>query len=305
MMDTDRLAVMAMGMARVWSGRPCGGRGAHGRRRHASLRHRPIRCVVDDQAFLAADLVVDLCPATPTLAAHACPAPIAHRVNGHADAPGERDLGKPDLAAYMARVGGGIAHRLGIVLSDLSGDLGFSGRIDPGPVNLRRDRPSDPSRRTSTTVPSSLRRALVLITSSPMSIHSVGCMIARPDPDPTAVAATLIAGLPELGQLDRRCLASLVGVAPFNRDSGQMRGQRTIWGGRAEVRAALYMAALVGSRHNPILRAFYDRLRADGKAPKQALVACMRKLLTILNAIVRIKHRGNQRPFALDRQDNR
>ena len=102
-----------------------------------------------------------------------------------------------------------------------------------------------------------------------------------------AVAATLIAGLPELGRLDRRRLASLVGVAPFNRDSGRMRGQRTIWGGRADVRAALYMAALVGSRHNPVLRAFYDRLRAGGKEPKEALVACMRKLLTILNAIVR------------------
>jgi transposase len=101
------------------------------------------------------------------------------------------------------------------------------------------------------------------------------------------VATTLIAGLPELGRLDRRRLASLVGVAPFNRDSGRMRGKRTIWGGRGNVRAALYMAALVGSRHNPVLRAFYDRLRADGKSPKEALVACMRKLLTILNAIVR------------------
>jgi transposase len=102
-----------------------------------------------------------------------------------------------------------------------------------------------------------------------------------------AVATTLIAALPELGRLSRRRLASLVGVAPFNRDSGRMRGKRTIWGGRSDVRAALYMAALVGSRHNPVLRAFYDRLRADGKSPKAALVACMRKLLTILNAIVR------------------
>ena len=96
-----------------------------------------------------------------------------------------------------------------------------------------------------------------------------------------------------------------MGVAPFNRDSGRMRGKRTIWGGRAEVRAALYMAALVGSRHNPVLRAFYDRLRADRKSPKEALVACMRKLLTILNAIVRVKHHGNQHQFALDRQNNR
>src|SRR4030095_4292157 len=86
------------------------------------------------------------------------------------------------------------------------------------------------------------------------------------------VARTLIAELPELGQLDRRQLAALVGVAPFNRDSGQWRGgPGTIWGGRASVRAALYMAGLVATRHNPILRAFYARLRAAGKPPKAAL----------------------------------
>ena len=106
------------------------------------------------------------------------------------------------------------------------------------------------------------------------------------------VARTLIAELPELGQLDRRQLAALVGVAPFNRDSGQWRGRRTIWGGRASVRAALYMAGLVATRHNPILRAFYARLRAAGKPPKAALVAVMRKLLTLLNAIMK-----TQRPW--------
>jgi transposase len=100
-------------------------------------------------------------------------------------------------------------------------------------------------------------------------------------------ARTLLAELPELGHLDRRSIAALVGVAPFNRDSGQWRGHRTIWGGRASVRATLYMAALVAARHNPPLRAFYQRLRAAGKAPKLALVAVMRKLLTILNAMVR------------------
>jgi transposase len=100
-------------------------------------------------------------------------------------------------------------------------------------------------------------------------------------------ARTLLAELPELGHLDRRRIAALVGVAPFNRDSGQWRGHRTIGGGRASVRSTLYMAALVASRHNPRLRAFYQRLRTAGKAPKVALVAVMRKLLTIVNAMIR------------------
>ena len=102
-----------------------------------------------------------------------------------------------------------------------------------------------------------------------------------------ATARTLIADLPELGTLGRRQIAALVGVAPFNRDSGKMRGRRTVWGGRANVRATLYMAALVASRHNPILKAFYQRLIADGKLKKVALTAVMRKLLTILNAMIR------------------
>ena len=100
-------------------------------------------------------------------------------------------------------------------------------------------------------------------------------------------ARTLIADLPELGTLDRKKIAALVGVAPFNRDSGTLRGKRTVWGGRANVRAALYMAALVASRHNPILSRFYQRLLEAGKPKKVALTAVMRKLLTILNAIVR------------------
>jgi transposase len=102
-----------------------------------------------------------------------------------------------------------------------------------------------------------------------------------------AVARTLLAELPELGTLDRKRIAALVGVAPLNRDSGTMRGRRTTWGGRATVRTALYMAALVASRHNPLIAAFYRRLRAAGKPAKVALVACMRKLLIILNAILR------------------
>ena len=101
------------------------------------------------------------------------------------------------------------------------------------------------------------------------------------------VARTLIADLPELGRLDRKQIAALVGVAPLNRDSGKMRGKRTTWGGRAKVRCALYMAALVASRRNPVLKAFYQRLVSAGKAKKLALTAVMRKLLTILNAMVR------------------
>jgi len=103
------------------------------------------------------------------------------------------------------------------------------------------------------------------------------------------LARILIADLPELGRLSRRQLALLVGVAPINRDSGTMRGRRTIWAGRAKVRATLYMAALVASRHNKTLKSFYQRLLQAGKPKKLALVAVMRKLLTILNAIVRDK----------------
>ena len=97
----------------------------------------------------------------------------------------------------------------------------------------------------------------------------------------------LTASLPELGQLNRKEIAALVGVAPLHRDSGTVKKPRSCWGGRADVRAALYMAALVGIRHNPLLRAGYAALRARGKLAKVALVACMRKLLTILNAMAR------------------
>lgn len=100
-------------------------------------------------------------------------------------------------------------------------------------------------------------------------------------------ARTLLAELPELGRLDRRAIAALVGVAPFNCDSGHHRGQRHIWGGRAPVRATLYMAALVAVRRNPVLAAFYRRLLALGKPKKVALVAAMRKLLTIVNALLK------------------
>jgi len=109
------------------------------------------------------------------------------------------------------------------------------------------------------------------------SVPGVGKVLSR----------TLLSLVPELGALGKKQLSALVGVAPLNWDSGQQRGRRSIWGGRAHVRAVLYMGALVAARFNPVIRAFHARLIAAGKLPKVALVACMRKLLTILNAIVR------------------
>jgi transposase len=101
------------------------------------------------------------------------------------------------------------------------------------------------------------------------------------------ISATLVARLPELGQLNRRQIAKLVGVAPLARDSGKTRGKRRCTGGRADVRTALYLGALVATRYNPVIRAFYQRLVAAGKPTKVALVACAHKLLTILNAMLR------------------
>ena len=93
--------------------------------------------------------------------------------------------------------------------------------------------------------------------------------------------------MPELGSLKQREISKLVGVAPLNCDSGKFKGKRITWGGRSHVRAALYMAALTASRHDPVIKAFYERLTLAGKPKKVALVACMRKLLTILNAMLR------------------
>lgn len=101
------------------------------------------------------------------------------------------------------------------------------------------------------------------------------------------IATTLVAALPELGSVSDKRISALVGVAPFNRDSGKFRGNRTIWGGRANVRAVLYMGTLSAVRHNPKLKAFYQHLLEQGKAKKVALVACMHKLLRILNAMMR------------------
>jgi transposase len=101
------------------------------------------------------------------------------------------------------------------------------------------------------------------------------------------LSVTLLAELPELGTLNRRQIAALAGVAPFNRDSGRFRGKRAIWGGRAEVRSVLYMSTLTAVRYNPVIRAFYQRLISAGKKHKVAMTACMRKLLTILNTMIK------------------
>ena len=106
-----------------------------------------------------------------------------------------------------------------------------------------------------------------------------------------ALTFSILGGLPELGQLNRKEIAALVGVAPFNRDSGKLRGKRSVWGGRASIRSALYMAALVGTRCNPVIRALYQRLCALGKPKKVALVAAMRKLLVTINCMVRNQSR--------------
>lgn len=101
------------------------------------------------------------------------------------------------------------------------------------------------------------------------------------------MSSTLLAELPELGTLNRKQIASLAGLAPFNRDSGNFRGKRIVWGGRAKVRAALYMSTLVATKHNIVIRRFYERLCSAGKAKKAAITACMRKLLTIMNAMMK------------------
>ena len=104
------------------------------------------------------------------------------------------------------------------------------------------------------------------------------------------LSVTLLSAVPELGKLDRKEIAALVGVAPLNRDSGKYVGKRSCWGGRAVVRGALYMATLSATKHNPVIRDFYQRLCRAGKEKKTALVACMRKLITILNAMMRSGH---------------
>jgi transposase len=123
------------------------------------------------------------------------------------------------------------------------------------------------------------------IEASPLWRAKEDLLRSVPGVGPTT-AFTLLAELPELGTLTGREIAALVGVAPFARDSGTLRGKRVTWGGRTSVRTCLYMAAVTASRHNPPLKAFYQRLLAAGKAKKLAVIACLRKLLVILNAIV-------------------
>ena len=108
------------------------------------------------------------------------------------------------------------------------------------------------------------------------------------------LSVSLLAGLPELGVLNRKKLAALVGVAPLNRDSGGYRGARSVWGGRNQIRSVLYMATISAARNNPVIREFYQRLIGSGKRPKVALTACMRKILTILNSMVKNGTRWNE-----------
>jgi transposase len=128
------------------------------------------------------------------------------------------------------------------------------------------------------------------VQASPLWRAQEDLLRSTPGIGPT-VALALIAEVPELGHLNRKKIAALVGVAPFPCDSGTLTGKRLVWGGRAHVRSALYMAALVAVRHNPVLRAFYQRLCAAGKPKKVALIAAMHKLLTILNAMLRHRTR--------------
>ena len=130
------------------------------------------------------------------------------------------------------------------------------------------------------------RQLAALVQAEPTLRARAAWLRSIPGIGPVA-AATLLAELPELGTCSRQQIAALVGVAPFNRDSGAWRGRRSCWGGRAQVRAALYMAALTAARRNPHLQAFYQRLIAAGKPAKVALVACMRKLLVLCNALCR------------------
>ena len=127
-----------------------------------------------------------------------------------------------------------------------------------------------------------------LLRASPLWRENDDLLQSAPGIGPVC-AQTLLLELPELGTLTRQQIAALVGVAPLNCDSGTLRGRRTIWGGRAHVRAVLYMGTLVATRYNPRIKAFYERLLAAGKVKKVALTACMRKLLTMLNAM--LKHR--------------
>ena len=125
-----------------------------------------------------------------------------------------------------------------------------------------------------------------LIKKSPLWCEKYALLQSVPGVGPV-LSVNLLSGLPELGSLNRKQIATLVGVAPLNCDSGKSRGRRIIWGGRASIRSALYMGTLAAVRFNPVIEVFYQRLIAAGKKPKVAITACMRKLLTILNAMIK------------------
>lgn len=133
-----------------------------------------------------------------------------------------------------------------------------------------------------------------MIRSSPLWQHKADIMQSIPGVG-RVTATTLLADLPEIGTLSRREISALAGVCPYSRDSGSFRGKRSIWGGRAHVRAALYMASVVASRHNPVIRPFYEKLVKAGKPKKVALVACMRKLLVIINSMLKSDTAWNPR----------
>ena len=133
-----------------------------------------------------------------------------------------------------------------------------------------------------------------MIRSSPLWQHKADIMQSIPGVG-RVTATTLLADLPEIGTLSRREISALAGVCPYSRDSGSFRGKRSIWGGRAHVRAVLYMASVVASRHNPVIRPFYEKLVKAGKPTKVALVACMRKLLVIINSMLKSDTAWNPR----------
>jgi transposase len=153
----------------------------------------------------------------------------------------------------------------------------------PEPLRDQLGEHIDWLRRQLTDIDNELQRQLQ---DSPVWREREDLLRSIPGIGPVA-SATLLSQVPELGQLDRRAIAKLVGVAPLNDDSGTWHGRRHIWGGRAAVRATLYMAALVATRYNPGIRDFYQRLCAAGKPKKVALVACMRKLLVLCNSVLR------------------
>ena len=130
------------------------------------------------------------------------------------------------------------------------------------------------------------RHLLEVVAADPALANRYRLLISMPGVGPT-LACTLLALLPELGRLSRKQVAALVGVAPYDFDSGKLKGMRCIWGGRAPVRQVLYMAAMSASNWNPVLKAFHNRLKAAGKLPKVVIVAVMRKMITMLNAMVR------------------